>query len=570
MDAGKRTISDIFNKARILHIPFFQRGYVWDKDNWSRFLDDMVDVSNTNKDYFLGSSILKAEDVPSNEKIGDCRSVVDGQQRLTTIVLFFKVLTEIQGNEDFFKDVFYNYQKHMILRHNHMDSNIFDAIVYNQLTDEIKEKYKDNHVMQCYNYFQNAKDRILSIDSSRLLSHLYFVGIDLNKEEDEQQIFDTINSLGVRLTTAELLKNYLFTVKEDTELYNGTWKEVFEKDEETRSFWDQEITSGRTRRTNIDVLLQSYFVILRGNNDFKVSDLFQEYKKYVDKNGLKADISLKKDFINNLIEYARIYRANIDYTTVKHDIEPESYIKRINIIIFSLEMTTIIPYILFVLYSVKEQEQRNNIFKFIESYIIRRLICQYSTKNYNNLFSSLVSKKINTLDDLKKTIYENDSDVDKFPSDEDIRQHFTIEQLSHKVAKGILYLLELTVRSKKHQTLLKGIEYFDLEHILPQNWRDNWKIMAENEADEKEKASARDKVLKTIGNMTILTGSLNRSIKNADWNTKKNGNGKNDGLKMYAEGIETFSRYIDLPEWNESTIENRAKDLQIKFFEVWK
>ena len=576
MEAGKRTISDIFNKARILRIPFFQRGYVWNQDNWSRFLEDMIEVSKNNKDYFLGSSILKAEEVPSNEKIGDRRSVVDGQQRLTTIVLFFKVLTEIQSNPEFFKDVFYNYQKQMILKHNHMDTDIFDAIVYDRLTDELKEKYKENNILKCYEYFNIKRDEILKIDLSRLISHLYFVGIDLNKDEDEQQIFDTINSLGVRLTTAELLKNYLFTVAEDSELYTRTWKEVFEKDEDTRCFWDQEITSGRTKRTNIDVLLQSYFFILKGNNDFKVSDLFQEYKRYIDENNIKKDIcdehgnSLKENFVNDLIDYARLYREYIDYMSVKHDIDPESYIQRINIVIFALEMTTLIPYVLYILHNVKDLESQNQIFKFLENYIIRRLICQYTTKNYNNLFASLVGKKISTVNELKQIVMDSNSEIDKYPTDDEINIKFENVSLSHKIAKGILYLLELTVRSNRHQTLLKGIEYFDLEHILPQNWRDNWQIEVTDNEDINKKEAERDILLRTIGNLTILTGSLNRSIKNADWNTKKNGNGKKDGLKIYAEGIETFSPYLELSDWDETSIKNRSSYLKEKFFEVWK
>lgn len=64
MDAGKRTINDIFNGNRILEIPFFQRAYVWGNDQWERLLEDMENVSLSNKPYFLGSVILKQQ--PTN------------------------------------------------------------------------------------------------------------------------------------------------------------------------------------------------------------------------------------------------------------------------------------------------------------------------------------------------------------------------------------------------------------------------------------------------------------------------------------------------------------------------
>jgi len=80
MEAGKRNITDIFNRARSLEIPFFQRAYVWDEDNWERFLTDMFTVSHRGVNYFLGSVILKQRGTLSAEAIGDVRIVVDGQQ----------------------------------------------------------------------------------------------------------------------------------------------------------------------------------------------------------------------------------------------------------------------------------------------------------------------------------------------------------------------------------------------------------------------------------------------------------------------------------------------------------
>ena len=93
MDAGKRTINDIFNGNRILEIPFFQRSYVWDIEQWERLLEDMEQVSASNKPYFLGSVILKQQPTHTGSTVGDIRTLIDGQQRLTTLSIFFKVLS---------------------------------------------------------------------------------------------------------------------------------------------------------------------------------------------------------------------------------------------------------------------------------------------------------------------------------------------------------------------------------------------------------------------------------------------------------------------------------------------
>lgn len=92
MEAGKRTINDIFNGNRILEIPFFKRAYVWSDEQWERLLLDMELVSESNKPYFLGSVILKQQITNTQRSVGDVRTVVDGQQRLTTLNIFFKVL----------------------------------------------------------------------------------------------------------------------------------------------------------------------------------------------------------------------------------------------------------------------------------------------------------------------------------------------------------------------------------------------------------------------------------------------------------------------------------------------
>ena len=97
MEAGKRTIRDIFNRGRNLEIPFFQRAYVWDIEQWQRFLDDMRMVSITKKPYFLGSVILKQQETTSDKD--SILTVIDGQQRLTTLNIFLKVLC-LKNNSD--------------------------------------------------------------------------------------------------------------------------------------------------------------------------------------------------------------------------------------------------------------------------------------------------------------------------------------------------------------------------------------------------------------------------------------------------------------------------------------
>ena len=553
MDAGKRTIELIFNKGRTLEIPFFQRSYVWETENWEQFINDMSDISEYNKNYFIGSLILKSQTVSSEKGIGDWRIVVDGQQRLTTIILFFKVICLLQNNNNLFKDTFYNRNKEIILKHNHNDVDVFEAIVTNNLTDELKDKYKDNKILRCFNYFIKQDNILKNINVNNILNKLYFVGIDLGSEEDEQQIFDTINSLGVSLTTAELLKNELFK-RGDENFYSTTWKEAFEKDIDTKDYWDQNVTSGRQFRVNIDLLLQSYLLInSKANTKYiGLNSLFNNYKSF-----LKDNNSNKKRFIKNLIEYSHIYQENINPNFLNQDIDINSNIERLNLVIFGLNITTIIPYILYLLKEVENSNERNKMFKLLECYLIRRIICKETAKNYNNIFASFIRNKINTYEKLSEKIYNAEDPSNKMPVNEDLKKGFVESNLTNQQAKTVLYLIEKSIRNTKHSTNLRPLNEYSLEHIMPKKWQNNW-----NNKHTEEEINTRNKLILKLGNLTIITASLNSSIRDASWEIKKNGKGSKKGLKEYSTGISIFEKYLEKDSiWDNKEIIKRGNIL---------
>jgi uncharacterized protein with ParB-like and HNH nuclease domain len=332
MDAGKRTINDIFNGNRILEIPFFQRSYVWDKTQWERLLEDMENISQSNKPYFLGSVILKQQPTTTGNKVGDQRTLIDGQQRLTTLSIFFKVLA-LKTKDDYEFNRMFKLRDLIAIQHNHNDIDTYEKIM--NLIELENLKGCDN-ITNAYHYFkENIKPEKLNINN--ILSKILFVGIDLSENEDEQQIFDTINSLGVTLTTAELLKNYFFN-RNEISTYEVYWKNIFEKNEETKQYWDREITTGRIKRAFIDLFFFSYLQIkiqdkalnikTEDKIEFsKVENLFESYKKIIqtylgnDKNGILKEIK----------EYALIFQENFDFSTIENELTAQSGIERINV-----------------------------------------------------------------------------------------------------------------------------------------------------------------------------------------------------------------------------------------------
>lgn len=572
MDASKLTITKIFDRTEKLEIPFFQRSYVWKEEQWERLYADMTYVSNNQRPYFLGSIILKATPSIKGEPLK--RIVIDGQQRLTTLPIFFKVYCLKTNNNAKFDHLFrlFTDQSFPII-HNAIDSEAFDCImnittsdqsIYDSQTTSILKK--NNGVVQCFNYFM-AELNPDEIQLDVLLSNLLFVGINLSIEEDEQQIFDTINSLGVNLTTAELLKNYFFG-KNQYEHYVEYWMSVFENNEQDREFWEKKLYLGRFERSIIDIFFYAFLQIKVQEANVSSSDkldfsrvdkLFTSYKRFI-KEYLKDD---KSEILKQIKDYAVVFKKNFNPDIINQTLKSQSGVDRINGVIFGLDSSTILPYVLFVLKNQPNEEVRSELFHTIEAYILRRIITRASNKAYNRLFSqTLISNKALDKDSFIETLIDGDDSTNGIPSDSDLEQAFHQSKLDNKTARGVLYFIESKLRSsEKHALLIKGMNDYSLEHLMPKKWRNKW--------DESQNPLERDTKVLSLGNLAIINGSLNTAIKDSDWDTKKRGSKKDKGLQAYSSGLITLGKYLNLDHWNEDEISKRSNDLYESFISVY-
>ena len=183
------------------------------------------------------------------------------------------------------------------------------------------------------------------------------------------------------------------------------------------------------------------------------------------------------------------------------------------------------------------------------------------------MFQSFIRNKILTLLELKDEIYNTKKEYSKnakMPDDKEIIDSVFLNGHTNKKAKGILYLLESASREDKHCTSILALNKYDLEHIMPQSWEINWAL----DEVSPEKLTDRNNHVGLLGNKTILTSKLNRAIKNAEWNIKKNGNGVQKGLSEYASGLVTFD-FKNINEWNENEIDIRNAQLAELINQYW-
>ena len=552
-------------------IPFFQRGFVWKKDNWAGLFRDVLAAINSKQNLFIGAIVLKEKDQKQH-------IVIDGQQRLTTLCILASVISLInKSDRDTFKIFFIDSQEppkseKPILVQSHQSEKDFDMIMKLDKLEDFSEVENPSNVIDAYEYFRKELDKLDEIPSiANFIQAVKFVRIDLDPGEDEQKIFDTINSLGIRLTTADLLKNYLFESNQ-LDIYNKTWGAEFEQDQESIDYWENDLKTGRLNKKNIDLFLYYYLQIVyfrdRSIRRFEdVSDdksirkkdmLFSNYKKYIEKFAIN-----KKEFVNDLIKYAKEFKSLVQ--NKDEDLPNKAGLDRLNYIILNLDCSTVIPYILYISLEVDDECEKNKIYEYIESYLMRRLLSGAKNTNYSDLFTeNLIGSGIDTYDKLQKYISDkNYTDALSIPSDESIKFYLKNNEFKNDRARAIMYLIESSLRSNKMCTKLHKLEDYTLEHLMPKKWKRNWTL------NKKYNEEERNRFINTLGNMGLITQSLNSSISNACWSVKIQGSETQDGLKKCASGILTMQSVLKKENWDEDCIAERSDFLSNEILKLW-
>jgi len=578
LSANKEKLHSFFQGTNQYQIPFFQRSYVWKKDNWEELWDNIIEEKQAlsvgeESEHFIGTIIIKQK---LSETLGiNPFDLIDGQQRLTTICVLLKAIQDSlqnDANKNFISSLLIfvdaNGKQHIRLAHSKIDTKYFAEIILNQdgnntLTfDDYKEDTveKLNNIQKCYAYFKSktkslAHPELMDL-TNIVLQKLPVIHMALAKEDDVQQIFDTINSLGIKLTTGELLKNYLFASKKVEPFYKDYWENVFEEDEDDVKFWNDNKTAGRIPRTVIELFLHS-FLTIKTEKLTKLESLFKEYKAYLK----DATEEIKIAFAEELKEYAEVYR-NFPSDINLMEFSYAEYEKRFFYLIDKLDINTVMPLVLYIYRNITNATERQSIIETLESYLVRRTACRLTTKNYNNLFVSIMGemkkKKVTTQTAFKQILlgYKDDSNV--MPTDIQFSTAFSSSHLINKYAEGILFCITLYLNSHKYMdNNMLNNDNLSLEHIMPKKWRNHWNNP--QVADE----ATRDHKLLTLGNLTVVKGQLNSSMRDAAWDKKQK------ALQQFST-FKITTDYTNAATWDETNITNRATDLLTYAKAVWK
>lgn len=574
MEPKRLDIAQLFAEGYSFYVPFYQRAYVWGPKLWNRFIRDMEYISCHDEEYFMGSIILKNKNV---EDKGKELSIVDGQQRVTTLAIFYKVLSlKCADVHNRFDKRFRQDNNELTIHHSLNDKEAFEAVANLTKCEKINSG-STNNIIKAYNFFFDSIDTS-KINLTNIQDRLWFIVIYLKANENEHKIFDTINSIGLSLNTEELLKNHLFT-QDSLKEYQEIWKPVFEEDDDTLAYWKNKTSTKTSAKKSMSdrffhTLLQIVMFDPRNNvssEDKKNFRLFDEQNQF---NYFQQVIEQgnwnKIEFARLVASYAKLFRRISDVQAILNDCQTaQSPLKRLLLVVYTLSVNTAIPYIMYVLENSNCQEEADSIFTTIESYIVRRYICKASSNNYSDLFTEgLIGKQILTNDALCKYLKSKKPDTKlHMPYDNEVAKGFrTNVTIRPEAARCILYLIEVNLRNTEGvQTILKSYSDYTLEHLMPQKWQSKWPVPKDlDELGKLEFEANRNKSIKCLGNMGIITQELNSSISNSDWQSKLA-----KGLKEKARDLLTMRDVIDKKDWNEEEIEFRSEKLSEYANDVW-
>lgn len=589
MKAESLSLTFLANEGAIL-IPYFQRAYVWDEPNWKEMFDELLEFD---KKHFLGSLILKQVEKQSGR--AKQAIVIDGQQRLTTLSILLRALYDSfpeplretckeDGKFDaclFYKKDRFESEIYTKIEHSKTDKEYYQKIIKSEIhADEIDYKNCTNKILKCYKYFSLRLDGVSENDRKKMFSDLLepdnqlFVVIDIFDDDNEQSIFDTINSAGVWLSSADIVKNAIFQrafelikKKEKVEdLYKRTWESVFAANEDVIQFWDSKRTTGRLWRDNLEIFLHS-FAVVEGFFDpekHSIPDLAKIYKAHI--NGLD-ETSLTR-LIETICEYADLYREKFLVFDKSDLFSFADYHKRLFHVLDVCDVSTFHPYVLYLYRkNAGNDEELEKALRKLESLVMRRAVCKSGTKNYNKLCKEFIAdpSKLDMI--LAET------------NDDSVRDG--LSNIDNKTASLILFWVELFRRHIEKHFDTDELKYaYTLEHIMPQKWEEYWTsipVIDENGHIMPEGDAANDcrkKHIYSIGNMTLLKSSLNIALRNHEFQRKIEGEGRKRGVKDYAELSITKRDIVDPymagdRSWDEVKIRDRTSKIAEELLKIW-
>ena len=443
------------------------------------------------------------------------------------------------------------------------------------------------------------------------------VQIQIDSNDESEKIFESLNARGRKLGELDHLRNNLFLRsaraldgEERNRLYIDYWK-GFETDKQpgtNKNYWEREVQENGEKITLFELFFRHFLMAKLGIDSIKLGafDIYQ--RQYLPT--LAEGTPVETEF-SELKKYAEVYQKMVDFkNSSKISLRMEFY--------RGFGITSLRPFMLFVINELEMDEDQNDLdsfFDILESYTMRRLLCsgKDGVRACNIVFSRLnefFSRYCNfsgikdfSSEDLVRWLSDQDSVFYKWPTDDEVKSAlqggWAEKGGEPKIIRYVLYQIELTRQGKNSLTEESSFPFdqFTLEHIMPENWTDKWPLpvndafvgyedlfsdtykednleweskpsrdglLSNDYSEAFDTALEREKLVQSIGNLTIITGPHNSRLSNRPFSKKRKSFDRNSQLHLNQEIAHRYD------SWDVKEISERSDELFKDFCKKWK
>lgn len=555
IESQKVTIQQVF-KDFWFRIPEYQRSYVWHKDNINELLEDISYAAENNpqSEYFLGSLVLQkrvvTDSISGNQINYNEYDLLDGQQRLTTILLILAVIRDIANKDSLAKtcekfiyqqeDEFQQIPERLRMVYKIRDKvesfvqKHIKELNGTNLTAELETLIDIKNVsianmakgiLCIQEYFQNASQSNIEIFSKHLFNNVIVIYVASEELEDAFRLFTILNNRGVPLTNADILKS--LNLGKVTEAESIKMAEDWE---------DLESTMGNEDFNRLLSFIRTIYVKEKAREN-----IIKEFEEKI-YNVNPPLLKMGKATFEAIFSYADIYKKVIYLEDLPTAI-PNEFQNLIIVMIHGLPSNDWIPPLL----AYYKKYQYNSLLQFtikLSNKFSADWICQFGPSSRINNMANIL-KAIEKTND--PTTLLNDNIVFGY-SIEEVKRNISDQIYRKRFGKYILLLLEYLMHD--HATIFPDFTKLSIEHILPQNpsSKSNWVTLFTVEEIEKN--------LHTLGNLLLISRSKNSSLSRKDFLEKKK--------TYFTESVSVFPnslRVMQYDNWTLPLLQQRNIDL---------
>jgi len=614
-------VQQVFQDRRQYLVPFYQRAYVWNRDDqWEPLWNDIAEKAETRAKgdtptpHFLGAIVLEPQARRGLRGV-ETYHIIDGQQRLTTLQYLLAAIamaareTNQAGLSPLIDGCVWNANPETMenpaierfkVWPTFRDRTPYRTAMESQTQAELRGNFPSSftqsetlrkvgiehpQAMEAIWYFREQIDGWLKEPAERsleqiaeaVLRDLRLVSISLDADDDAQVIFETLNGRGAELHATDLIRNFIFMRADKDQadgaaLYDTLWS-PFEG-----SFWTEEQRRGRLRMPRLEWFFQSALQAELGDS-VDIGRLYTDYRKF----GMGERTPIPA------AEQLRLLNAYADSYTQFTSGAGSSPIAQFGKRMAHWDAAPTHALALRVASIRLAPADEKAIYDDIVSYLVRRSVCGLNSKNYNNVFLQLLKRFKEgeaTAAAFRSALTALDGTATRWPRDDEFRKAWLNDPVHNSLGdigriRSVLAEIENGMRSPRSEeafSLPDGL--LDVDHILPDRWFAHWPLngmpvtedeakgaslatLFDEQASPRTEAIARREQLKaTFGNLTLVHYGVNRSLQHGAFDAKRAAFFRESNLHLNRE-------LMQLERWDEDAIIRRGRAMFEIARQIW-